>query len=323
MIWGYLAHIGCNMWFDPEWTEGYYEGAMRLGTLYTAEHNRYLRAQNQLRFDRDLFRKLAKEAADTGVNLFVLDLGEGIRYESHPEISAAGAIEKRELTELLAYLRGLGIEPVPKLNFSACHHMWLGKYARMLTLPEYYTTVSDLIAEVCELFGKPRFFHLGMDEETAQHQIYNLNVSIRQGDLWWHDLFFYFRELEKRAATPWIWSDYYWRHPALFLERMPKDVILNNWYYSDSFDTEIEAYKNCLFGYEDMDKHGYRQIPTGSNWSKQGQFEKLVEYCMEKIGGERLLGFLQTPWKPTLPEHSERLFGALGDMKNSITKYGK
>ena len=66
-------------------------------------------------------------------------------------------------------LRALGIEPLPKLNFSTCHDAWLGPYSRMVSTPAYYDVCRDLIDEVAELFGGPRFFHLGMDEETAQH----------------------------------------------------------------------------------------------------------------------------------------------------------
>ena len=39
----------------------------------------------------------------------------------------------------------------------------------------------DLIAEVSELFDGPRFFHIGMDEETFQHQRMYHYVVVRQG----------------------------------------------------------------------------------------------------------------------------------------------
>ena len=67
-------------------------------------------------------------------------------------------------------LREMGLEPIPKLNFSTCHDAWLGPYARMVSTPQYYQVVKDLIAETIEMFGNPRLFHLGMDEEALVHQ---------------------------------------------------------------------------------------------------------------------------------------------------------
>ena len=67
-------------------------------------------------------------------------------------------------------LREMGLEPIPKLNFSTCHDTWLGPYARMVSTPKYYEVAKDLIAETIELFDKPRLFHLGMDEEDERNQ---------------------------------------------------------------------------------------------------------------------------------------------------------
>ena len=80
MIWSYLVHIGVNMWFDPIESDGYYEGAMKLNSICKEPDARYLCAQKKLRFDRELFKELAHQAANTGINMFILDLGEAIKY---------------------------------------------------------------------------------------------------------------------------------------------------------------------------------------------------------------------------------------------------
>ena len=80
-----------------------------------------------------------------------------------------------------------------------------------------------------------RFFHLGMDEETAGHQKHLNYVMVRQHDLWWHDLLFLAEQAEKSGARPWIWSDYVWHHPDQFYEKMPKSVLQSNWYYDSAF----------------------------------------------------------------------------------------
>ena len=102
-------------------------------------------------------------------------------------------------------MRELGLEPIPKLNFSAGHDPWLGQYSRMVSSDIYYGVCRDLIAEVAELFDTPRFFHLGMDEETAEIQRHNNLVVVRQHELWWHDMYFLFDEVERACARPWVW----------------------------------------------------------------------------------------------------------------------
>jgi hypothetical protein len=166
---------------------------------------------------------------------------------------------------------------------------------------EYYAVCRDLIAEVSDLFGKPRFFHLGMDEETAEHQRLHEYVVIRQFDLWWRDLLFYVQQAEANGARAWVWSDYVWHHPETFYERMPKSVLQSNWYYESAFSSDIDYVK----AYNDLESHGYDQVPTGSNWSCQENFGGTVEYCRQCVEPERLLGFMQTVWRPTLKECEE------------------
>jgi hypothetical protein len=54
--------------------------------------------------------------------------------------------------------------------------------------------------EVSDLFDKPRFFHLGMDEENAEDQKWLNHVVIRQHDLWWHDFYFFVDQVEKNGS---------------------------------------------------------------------------------------------------------------------------
>jgi hypothetical protein len=190
----------------------------------------------------------------------------------------------------------MGLEPIPKLNFSTTHDAWLGPYSRCVSTDAYYAVCRDLIAEVCAIFDSPRFFHLGMDEESAAYQTHQEYVVVRQHGLWWSDFYFLLEQVEKAGSRAWIWSDYLWRHPVEFFANMPKLVVQSNWYYGTTFGKDALPVK----AYRDLEKHGYDQIPTGSNWTYQDNFERTVAYCRKRISPERLLGFLQTPWKPTL-----------------------
>ena len=292
-IWSILIHFGTNMWNEQGNTRG-------------REQEPDAVASDTLRFDRAMFRELAVSCRDAGINTIILDLGEGLIYESHPELAVNGSWTHAEMEAELAYLRGLGLSVIPKLNFSAGHDLWLGEYSRMLSTSVYYRVCADLIKEVCELF-RPQYFHLGMDEETASHQRNYDYTVIRQNDLWWHDFYHLVDCVERENVRPWIWSDYMWNYPDVFLRKMPKSVVQSNWYYGMGFDESGirpsenagEHAKNVLSCFETLDRHGFDQVPTGSNYSTSGNMEALTKFCTANISNERLLGFMQTPWVMT------------------------
>lgn len=292
MIWGNLVHLSMNMWCDWEAPE-----LAGRDSVYRPE----------LRFDRSLWEDIIKKMHEVGMNLVVLDLGDGVKYESHPEIAVKNAWSIAELRGELKRLRSLGLEPVPKLNFSTTHDAWLGKYARGVSTDTYYGVCRDLIAEVIHLFDRPRFFHLGMDEEEYQSQKYYQHVCIRQYDLWWHDLLFLVQQVEKGGSRPWIWSDYVWHHPELFYQKMPKSVVQSNWYYDATFVEDNVRAK----AFRELAEHGYDQIPTGSNYYNSTNFEALAAECRRSLGSEHLPGFLQTTWKPTLEKYRQRHMEAI------------
>jgi len=302
MIWAYLLHLSYNMWADRDVPE--------FGDQYSSY-------KPYLRFDSALWNDLLKKMADMGLNMIVTDLGDGVKYESHPEIAVREAWTVSHLKEELAKIRGMGMEPIPKLNFSTCHDAWLGPYSRCVSTETYYEVCRDLISEVIEIFDKPRLLHLGMDEETAEHQRHYNYVVIRQHDLWWHDLYFLFDEVKKGGSRPWIWSDYLWDHTEIFLEKMPKWVLQSNWYYGAEFSKKIRYVK----AYLDLEEHGYDQIPTGSTWSVPESFQKTVEYCRKHIAPDRLLGFLQTVWKPTLEACRQNHIQAIELVGQALAKW--
>jgi len=281
MMWGLLLHLGYNMWSD------------RKAPDRTKTH---LDARSYLRFDKEVWDDLLTKSVQAGLNAIVIDLGEGIRYDSHPELAVEGSWAPEKLQAELARMRDMGLEPLPKLNFSTCHDAWLGPYSRAVSTDLYYGVCRDLIAEVIELFDKPRFFHLGMDEETCQHQRSFEYIVVRQYDLWWHDLYFYLDEVERGGVRPWVWSDYVWHYPDAFYQNMPRTVLQSNWYYANDFGPEAERAQ----AYVGLQEHGFDQVPTGSNWSAPENMGLTVDFCRKVIAPDHLYGFLQTGWRPTL-----------------------
>ena len=269
-------------------------------------------------FDETVWDVILKDMAVAGINMVVIDVLNAVAYESHPEIATRNAWTPEKLRNELVKMRKLGLEPIPKLNFSTTHDAWLGEYHRMVSTKKYYEVCSDLIHEVINIFDTPRFFHLGLDEENAYKQR-NTDISVvRNNNLWWSDLYFYIAEIEKKNVRPWIWSDYCLEHPETFFRKMPKSVLQSNWYYGSSFNPEkVKAVE--LF--HQLEAHGYDQIPTGSNYYNDKNMEATVEYCKNMIDQSRLLGFMQSSWRPTmascLKEHQE----AIKQMSHAIKKF--
>jgi len=275
-----------------------------------------------LSFDYTVWDVLLKDLAASGMNMLIIDLGDGVQYESHPEIAVRNAWTIEKLRSELKKIRNLGIEPIPKLNFSTTHDIWLGKYSRMVSTDIYYAVCRDLISEVIDLFDKPRFFHLGMDEEGMKQ---NQDIAIaRQNDLWWGDLYFLIGEVEKKGVRSWIWSDYSWEHPDIFFKKMPKSVLQSNWYYDSGFDLngELSDYsRTAIKMYHELEKQGYDQVPTGSNHDNDRNMEATVEYCKKIIDPSRLLGFMTAPWRPTHAACLERHREAIAQVGRAIRKF--
>ncbi|MCS6829947.1 MAG: Tat pathway signal protein [bacterium] len=269
-----------------------------------------------LRCDEELWDELVDLMPRAGVNMVVIDLGDGVQYRSHPEIAVRGGWSTTKLKEQLERLRDRGVEPIPKMNFSTAHDAWLGEYSRCVSTPQYYSVCRDLIEEVIELFDEPRFFHLGMDEETWEHQRHYAYAVVRQHELWWNDLHFLVEQVERHGVRAWIWSDYYWHHPEAFVKNMPRSVVQSNWYYGAEFDLQDAAVR----AYLELEQHGFEQIPTGSNWSSDVNFERTVQFCRSAIAPERLLGFLQTSWKPTLAQCRQKHLDALQQIAHARSR---
>lgn len=304
--WGMLLHLGVNMWSDiPVGSWGAFKPD-ELHLVCQADH---------LRFDESVWQALTGRMQAAGMNLIVIDLGEGLQYHSHPELSVKGSWPIGRFRKELKRLRAMGLEPIPKLNFSTAHDTWLKEYSRQVSTAAYYKVCADLIREVCEIFDTPRCFHLGYDEETAGHQSKYSYAVIRQGELWWHDFNFFIRQVENRGVRPWIWSDYYWNHPDEFLRRMPKSVLQSNWYYGADFDPAKVKYVQA---YLDLDRAGFDQVPTGSNWSTDVNFNGTVSFCRKNLTADRLKGFLMAPWFFTLPAYQEKLFQAISQVEEMI-----
>ncbi len=302
-IWACLLHLSFNMWEE-----------------YVSPHRPFRGYDPNMRLSESLWNDSIQRMSDKGMNMIVIDLGNAVKYQSHPEIAVNNAWSVERLRSELQKMRKLGIEPIPKMNFSTGHDTWLGEYSKMVSTEKYYQVCADLITEVCSIFDKPRFFHLGMDEEKADNQNHYKYVVVRQGEAWWKDFFFLVEQVEKQNARAWIWPDYMlWNFPDEFLEKMPKTVVQSNWYYDEEFGNN-----RYVSAYRQLESSGYDQIPTGS-YHAQNDFSILntTMFAQKNIDDKKLLGILQTFWKPTIEEFRERILKGIdltGDAREWYSK---
>jgi hypothetical protein len=278
-IWACLIHISMNMWKEKS---------------------------QVLPFDDSLWNDVLGKMVEAGMNMVVMDLGDAIVYKSHPEIAVQHAWSTDRLYKELEKIRAMGLEPIPKLNFSTCHDAWLGKYSRMISTDYYYAVCRDIIAEVAEIYGRPRLFHLGMDEENARNQREHAQMVVRQHDLYWGDIYFLIGEVMKNGSRPWVWQDYVRHEPENFARMMPKSVLQSNWYNRLDFNPETNLE---VKGYQTLESLGYDQVPGGSNYydGTDENFLGNVRFCADNIADERLLGFIQSPWVSTEEVNREKL----------------
>ena len=309
-IWAALLHFGMNMWFDHP-VEKYKD--------FTPEELALNTAADELRCDEAVWRKVTGRMAEVGMNMIVIDVGEGIQLKSHPELAVKGSWTADRFRAELGRLRKMGLEPIPKLNFSSAHDIWLKEYSRMLSTPEYYRVCEDVIAEVGEIFDSPRFFHLGYDEENWKCQRLCAYAVVRQGEQWWHDFLKISGFAEKRGMRPWIWSDYAWDHEEEFLRRMPRSVLQSNWYYGTHFESSKNEHRvrRCKM-FRKLSDAGFDEMPCGSNYESDENFGALVPYCEKAIAPERLKGFLMAPWFFTVPMKEKKLLDAMDQVGTAI-----
>ena len=86
-MWAYNNNLGYNMWFD------------KYSLLNFNEYDKIER--DFLYFEREVWDRIIEFLPAQGINTVVIDLAEGIKYDSCPEIAVKGSLEKAEFKKML------------------------------------------------------------------------------------------------------------------------------------------------------------------------------------------------------------------------------
>lgn len=285
-IYAYTIQLGRNMWSDKT-------GPVEIANYLQVFMPKY----ETFNKDKETFRKLVDHAASVGMNTIVINIGEGLTYESHPEINIDGSWTKKELKEEIDHIRKLGLEPVPMLNFSAAHDVWLGKYERMVSTKKYYEVCGDLIDEVCELFECPKYFHIGMDEENPEAQVSYNFATVRNELVFCRDVNFFCDRIRKHGARPWMFSDSCLRFPEGFTSSIGKDVIMSN--QQICFMCKLEEITNHLIlptELETLAKSGYDIVMMTTCYRRSTVPAEAVDYAKKHLPADKVKGMICMPF---------------------------
>lgn len=298
----FLVHLGHNMWCD------WYPAEIDTSTITRGLPDSDLRCKD------GFWREVVDYIVSKGMNQIVIDVGEGLVFPRRPELAINGSWSAEKLSEEVTRLQAFGVEVIPKLNFSATHNGWLKHYRRMVGTCDYYRVCEDVLKDVSDVFGKPRFIHIGCDEEDGEWHVMKSKtrqyVLVRRGEVWKHDFLHLVKTCERLGARAWAWSDYGWIEPS-FMQWCPKSVLLSNWFYDEAwggFDLEKNdtSDKNRLRQFWQLEEAGYDQVPCGTNWvgwkrrkenvGADDVIGKLVKLGRTVISTDRLYGFMMAPW---------------------------
>ena len=296
-MWAYLIHFGHNMW---------YKKGLEVPWLGELDDEQPI-YRDYLYFDREVWNKVTEFLPGCGINTLLIDMGEAVRLDSHPELAVEGSWSKEEFRKELDRLRALGLTPIPKYNFSAGHNAWLKEYAYMIGTDLHNQVCKDVIEEVIELFDYPEFFHLGLEEEDPVNQGGQPVLMMRAPKKKAADANFLFDVCRAKGVRPWIWLDYKgvkeFGGSEAFCANIGKDVLISNFVYRMLWDhpEEFER-RDDMKLYRQLDEWGYEQIPTVSTYESQLNAKQTMKLFKKYRDSDLVTGFMTASWGATMPK---------------------
>ena len=267
-----LLHLGSNMWrkkgFDGPPVKDVEDFVYR----------------DEMFCQKEVWIRVTNMMAKLEFNTVVIDIGEGVRLDSHPELAVPGSWTKDEMREELARLRSIGLDPVPKFNFSPGHSAWMGDWAYRFGTPEFDVFCKDIIEETIELFDTPTFFHV----------------------------------IIKKGVRPAAWMDL--KNFETMDCDVPKEVIFFTWYYGSIRDVatleEAHSVIQLIHKYVTL---GYDVIATPSTWGFHLNSKETMKACKKHVpDNEHMMGYMTASWMLT---RENKYFALVNDLYTFYAAY--
>ena len=306
----------------------------------------WLRSPETLRFDYEVWNNIVNKALEEGLDTIVLDCGEGIKYKSCPQLAVKGSYTPEEWNKEVKRVKSLGLNIIPKLNFSAAHDLWFEEYGReKMSTTEYYEVCKNLINELYEIFDSPEYIHLGLDEESPD--IATPENFYRTGKKYLEDYKYLVDCVKETGATPCFWNspflhyeeayDYFDTDCVIYSEmyytfkkeEWTKISDQDQWvkdYYAGPFKTRelyadyVAKYGDVPIEYVEQDPvvektirkreeyaaRGYKFVAAMSNIFIKTNDRATVEYYHDSPIENSVAGYFACPWVPTIKGDSEK-----------------
>ena len=257
----------------------------------------------------DSWVRFLRRAVSRGrYNTIVLDLSNGYRWASHPELARPNAWTRKEVLKLVEAARELGIEVIPGLAQPG-HAEWItakhphlaedgASYMLCTRHPDTRTLLSELMSELIDVFDQPRYLHIGHDEMwwRTQRKHEDQRCPRCSGSPRWQlvldDLLWHHEWLKQRGVKPMLWSDmlvkgWHGKNGAIYRaadaipEAMRADFMVVSWTrVGDTLGELVPKNFPVVRGHT-----GYH------DWKRQGLPEQA-----NGLTGEALAMFFGTPW---------------------------
>ena len=205
----------------------------------------------------DEFKRNLELLARQHVTYFALEFGPQVVLDFDPAIAQGGKLTKQQAKAIIAYGRSLGLKPIGYLNLLG--HLDRGYQKAPYTQHDgidirndetYERFVYPILSEMLEVYGPLEYFHCGMDEAWElftwlSKDGYDVNTLIarhiqRVNDFLkargvklviWHDMLIA-PDLAKQLGAPvGPANGGPPQNTAAALAAIPKDVILDYWFY--------------------------------------------------------------------------------------------
>ena len=210
------------------------------------------------RYDKETALDAASAAARAGMNLLIVDVKDAVVYRRLPELRRRYSVPMDELVEIAERAKELGLEVVPKMNFSLSpqhrHSQWFEPHQSSPPSRDFWRRGLAAVDEVVDAV-KPRIVHVGMDEDDT-----------RSPEEYREDLLRLHRELDRRGLRMAMWADvcHRWRAQQRWkeipaIQSLPRDVILMPWHYGEAPREWIER----LVGW------GFEVVGAAGCWLKK------------------------------------------------------